>query len=61
MQPPRARGQNHWNATLTEDDVRLMRALRSEDMPIKLIAKKFEVPEGTAYDVCTYRTWKHLP
>ncbi len=61
-------GVDHWNAKLTEDDVRLIRALVEEramhlaearKLTDAAIAEKFEVHPNTIWKV--YRTsWTHV-
>jgi DNA-binding Lrp family transcriptional regulator len=50
-------GERHPKAKLTDDDVRLMRALREQHkMPYREIAEKFECSIWTARDIVTYAT-----
>lgn len=54
------RGEDKPNAKLTDDDVRLMRQLKIEEIPIRVIAEKFEITYSTAWKAITYRSWKHV-
>ena len=54
------RGEKHHAAQLTEEDVRLIRILYKEKLKISEISEKFEVSWCCIYDVCHYRTWKHI-
>ena len=54
------RGQQLPQSKLTDDDVRIMRALHSDGFPTTHIAPKFDVNQATAWRVCNYATWKHV-
>lgn len=54
------RGVKHWSAKLTDQDVRLIRTLHEHGMQYSEIAKKFDVSWNTVYDVCQWKTWKHI-
>jgi len=63
------KGVDHWSCKLTEEDVRLIRALYLErkkrlayadELTMGKIAVKFGVAEGTVRDVILYETWKHV-
>ena len=52
-------GEQHYKSKLTVDDVRLIRELKGE-LPIREIAKKFDVSHHCVYQISTYKTWKHV-
>lgn len=54
-------GDDHHNARLTSDDVRLIRSLSAVGLGYPTLARKFCVGESTVRDVVTYRTWRHVP
>lgn len=54
------RGTNHGRARLTEDDVRLVFALRSEKLTYREIAAKFNVQSPLIWKILTRRLWRHL-
>ena len=54
------RGAQCHNAILSEDDVRLMRALRREGLSHQEIGDKFEVSDKQAWEITSYRNWKHV-
>lgn len=45
---------------LTEDDVRLIRALSDEGLELKEIADKFEVSHSTVWKIKNRITWKSV-
>ncbi len=49
-------GESHPRARLSDDDVRLVRALHEEGLGYRRIAVKFEVGISTIRDICTHRT-----
>lgn len=49
-------GESHPRARLSNDDVRLVRALHDEGLGYKRIADKFESGVSTIRDICTLRT-----
>ena len=53
-------GGDHHNARLTDEDVRLIRALSTAGLGYLTIARKFLVGASTVRDVVTYRTWRHV-
>ncbi len=53
-------GAEHYKSKLTDDDVRLIRELKAEAIPIRQIAKKFEVSHHCIHQISTYKTWKHV-
>lgn len=55
--PPVHRGGDHWQARLTEDDVRYIRASKE---PQKILAAKFGIDPSAISMVRTRRTWKHV-
>ena len=54
------RGTDLPQSKLTEDDVRLMRALDDAGVPVTHIAAKFEVAYNCAWQVVRYATWRHV-
>jgi AraC-like DNA-binding protein len=46
---------------LTEDNVRLMRQLRREGMPIKEIAQRFGMSRDHTSRILNRKLWKHVP
>ena len=54
------RGVKHPRAKLTEDDVRLIRALSKEGLSQRVIARKFYVSKRAVEAILTGRTWRHL-
>lgn len=53
-------GTEHYRTKLTEDDIRLIRELKAEAIPIRQIAQKFEVSHHAIHQITTYKTWKHV-
>ena len=54
------RGENNHRAKLTEDDVRLIRALSKEGLSQRVIARKFYVSKRAVEAILTGRTWRHV-
>lgn len=54
-------GEDHPRASLTFDEVELMRQCHDAGMPVLRIAKKFERPRRTVRDVVEYSTWTEAP
>lgn len=54
------RGVKHPRAKLTEDDVRLIRALSKEGLSQRVIARKFYVSKRAVEAILTGRTWRHV-
>lgn len=61
------RGERHYMTTLTEDDVRLIRALAAERKRLldeaallsdKRIAEKFEIHPNTVWKITSYSNWR---
>jgi|GEM_PF-2538808 len=44
-------GEHHHRAKLTDDDVRLILALRAEGVPQKIVAEKFDCSRRTVRDI----------
>lgn len=44
-------GENHHRAQLTDDDVRLILALRAEGVPQRVVASKFDCSRRTVRDI----------
>ena len=49
-------GESHPRARLSDEDVRLVRALHQEGLGYRQIAGKFEAGVSTIRDICTHRT-----
>lgn len=58
FQPPR--GEGHWKAKLSEDDVIQMRRARAGGMSVKEIAAARSLPMGYVSNVTTGKLWKHV-
>ena len=57
----RARGEVNWNARLSDDDVRTMRAIRREKhLSYRKIAQQFGVTTMTAFRACERQSWTHI-
>ena len=54
------RGERNHRAKLTEDDVRLIRALGAEGMTHRGLAAKFEVSKRAIEAVLTGQSWRHV-
>ena len=63
------RGEDHPSSVLTEEDVRLLRALYREgerlrkearDLSLDKIAEKFNISRSTAHEAVTRKTWRHV-
>jgi hypothetical protein len=57
----RPRGIDNWKTTLTEQDVRDIRAARLAGVSGVALARKYGVYHATIYGICSRRTWKHIP
>jgi len=58
--PPKSQGERHHNARLSEDDVRLVRALYAEGLRQVDIAEKFGIGQTTVSNVLNFVTWRHV-
>jgi hypothetical protein len=54
------RGESNHRSKLTEDDVRLIRALGDHRVPQRVIAAKFEVSKTAVEAVLTGKSWRHV-
>jgi IS30 family transposase len=55
------RGERHYCARMTEDDVREIHRLRGEGLSCEKIAARIErATESRVYDVIRGRAWKHI-
>lgn len=54
------RGERNPKAKLTDDDVRLIRALGREGISHRVLARKFEVGKNAVESVLNGKTWKHV-
>lgn len=52
-------GGRHWNAKLTDDDVRLIKGLLA-DLPAAVIARKFACSPSTIMGIKHGRCWTHV-
>lgn len=50
-------GENHPGAKVTKADVVEIRRLRSQAIPIKTIARSYDVSEQNIRDIANYKTW----
>jgi hypothetical protein len=55
------RGVTHPCARLTEEQVRLIRALRAEGAPYKRLADTFGVTYRAVWNIANHVTWTHVP
>lgn len=53
-------GADRYNAKLTDDIVREMRALKKEGMSDAKLAAKYGVDRKTIWSVVKYKTWVHV-
>jgi hypothetical protein len=60
MRLDRKRGVHHPRARLTPDDVHLIRALSTERVSRRAIARKFDVSKRAVEAILTGETWKHV-
>jgi uncharacterized protein YjcR len=51
------RGEHHWNAKLTQQQVDEIRALRAEGMEQKELALRFGVRQSTISHIINYGSW----
>lgn len=54
------RGERHWKARLTEDDVRAIRARRAAGETLGSLSQAFGVNEAQISAICHRRQWKHV-
>jgi hypothetical protein len=54
------RGERHYRARLTEEDVRQMRGLYAAGGALSAIARYMGLPLGTVHDVLHRKTWGHV-
>lgn len=50
-----------WRRMFTDDEVRMIRALRTEGMTLQTIADKFEASYRTIHAIVTYETYRDVP
>lgn len=61
-QPERlARGEAHGRTTLTEDQVKAIRAIYGTGPSYAMIARQYGVDRGTIFNIVRRKTWKHIP
>ena len=54
------RGEDHPRAIMNEEKVRRMRCLHQDGMSLRKIATEFDIQYATAWDICAYKSWKHV-
>lgn len=57
---PRPRGEDNLKTTLTEDQVRELRLLRSEGMLLRVLAERYGITEASVSMIARRRTWAWL-
>ncbi len=55
------RGSRHFNAKLTEDDVRLMRRLKQDGWSLGRLTRLFGISKTTVAQIVKGKFWKHVP
>jgi hypothetical protein len=59
--PLRSRaGANGSNAKLTEEDVREIRRLRREKVPLKVVSSRFGIGVAHVVSICKYKVWTYV-
>src|SRR5262245_59454121 len=53
-------GEDNKSSKLTEAQVREIRRLRKERMPVQEIAWRFRVSQGAVYSILKRKTWRHV-
>lgn len=53
-------GEKHWNTSITESEVKLMRSLYKSGTPIKMIADIFNITYKNTWQILKFKRWKHL-
>lgn len=56
--PNPSRGERHYRAKLTEDDVTLIVHAHSEGLSTRKLAEKFEVSQSTIAKIVSGRSWR---
>lgn len=56
----RAKGENHGNATLKENDVRLIRKLYANGITQVVLAKRFHTKQNNISRIVRLEAWKHV-
>ena len=56
----RNRGENHWEAKLTSENVKEIRKELEEGIPQVVIAKKYGIAPPTVRDIKTKRNWGYI-
>lgn len=54
------RGTQHHNSSLTEKDIPEIRKMIAAEVPIKEIAKKYEVSLQSIYKIRNRESWRHV-
>ena len=55
-----AQGSQRLPAKLTEEDVRLIRALRESGIPVIDVRRQFHIGDTTVWSITARRSWKHV-
>lgn len=55
------RGSKHPKTALTEEMVVEIRQFRKSGLRLAEIAKRYEVTPNVVWQICSNRTWKHVP
>lgn len=53
-------GEEHPMSKLTEDDVRAIRALVGQGVPVASVSREFGVAPTQVYRILRGETWKHV-
>ena len=59
--PPKVRGERHGRATLTDEDVRAIRARWAAGEARKTLSRDYGVTTGNIHAIVNRLTWRHLP
>lgn len=54
------RGENRWNAVLTDDLVRTIRQMRGEGKTVSAICRELNLNQSAVAHVAAGRSWKHV-
>lgn len=56
----RSRGQTHWNARFTEDDIRDIRRQVREGVSQREVARRYKVGQGHIWKIVSLEIWTHV-
>ena len=56
----RPRGEKHFKAKLNAADILEIRTLRKKEIPVRVIAKMYNMSKGAIDHILSGRNWKHL-